>query len=38
MDWANGYLDSFSSWSYAKAAFDKWATDLAQRFVALRAG
>ena len=32
--WASGYLNSFTSWSYAKDAFDKWA---ARRREALRA-
>jgi hypothetical protein len=35
-NWMNGYLGSFTSWNYAKGAFDKWAAVLAQRFVALR--
>jgi hypothetical protein len=34
--WVNGYLESFKQWSYAKDAFDKWATAFAQRFAALR--
>jgi len=34
--WANGYLDSFTSWNYAKDAFDKWAQVFAQRFNELR--
>ena len=34
--WVNGYLDSFSSWSYAQDAFNKWAADFAQRFNQLR--
>jgi Protein of unknown function (DUF3313) len=34
--WANGYIDSFSQWTYAKNAFDKWAAVFAQRFAALR--
>jgi hypothetical protein len=29
--WVNGYVDSFTSWSYAKDAFDKWAAAFAQR-------
>jgi hypothetical protein len=29
--WVNGYVDSFTSWSYAKDAFDKWASAFAQR-------
>ena len=36
--WVGGYLDSFTSWSYAQNAFDKWAAVLAQRLRALRAG
>jgi len=36
--WVNGYLSSFDSWSYARAAFDKWSALLAQRIAALRAG
>jgi Protein of unknown function (DUF3313) len=35
-NWVNGYLDSFSSWSYAKLAFNKWAAVFAQRFHDLR--
>jgi len=35
--WASGYLNSFEQWSYAKDAFDKWATLVAQRFAQLRA-
>lgn len=34
--WASGYLNSFQSWSYAKNAFDRWATLTAQRFAELR--
>jgi hypothetical protein len=34
--WANGYLNSFQSWSYAKNAFDKWSMLTAQRLAALR--
>lgn len=34
--WANGYLNSFQSWSYAKNAFDKWSMLVAQRFAELR--
>jgi hypothetical protein len=34
--WANGYVNSFQSWSYAKNAFDKWSTLTAQRLAALR--
>ena len=35
--WVNGYLSSFSSWQYAKDAFDKWAALTAKRLAALRA-
>jgi hypothetical protein len=35
-NWVNGYMDSFSQWSYAKTAFDKWANEFAQRFAVLR--
>ena len=31
--WMNGYVSSFSSWSYAKDAFDKWAALTARRLV-----
>jgi len=34
--WVSGYVSSFSSWSYAKDAFDKWAALLAKRIAALR--
>ena len=34
--WINGYMDSFSSWSYAQDAFNKWAMEFAQRFNQLR--
>jgi len=34
--WANGYLNSFQSWSYAKNAFDKWSMQVAQRMGKLR--
>ena len=34
--WANGYVNSFQSWSYAKNAFDKWAALTAKRLAALR--
>ncbi len=37
-NWVNGYLDSFTQWTYAKAAFDKWAAEFARRFAALRNG
>jgi hypothetical protein len=36
--WVSGYMDSFSQWTYAKNAFDKWSADFARRLVALRAG
>jgi hypothetical protein len=36
--WVNGYMDSFKQWTYAKNAFDKWATEFAQRFAQLRNG
>ena len=36
--WVGGYLDSFSSWSYAQNAFNKWAAVFAQRFSELRKG
>ncbi len=36
--WANGYLNSFSTWNYAKRAFDDWSAVFAQRLRALRAG
>jgi len=29
-------MDSFSSWSYAQDAFNKWAMEFAQRFKQLR--
>ena len=32
----NGYMDSFSQWTYAKTAFDKWAIEFARRFTILR--
>jgi hypothetical protein len=34
--WMAGYMNSFSSWTYAKDAFDKWSALLAQRFAVLR--
>lgn len=34
--WVGGYVSSFSSWSYAKDAFDKWASLTARRVAALR--
>ena len=37
-NWVNGYMDSFTQWTYAKTAFDKWATEFARRFAALRNG
>ncbi len=36
--WANGYMNSFQSWNYAKNAFDKWSLLVAQRFKALGIG
>jgi hypothetical protein len=36
--WVNGYLDSFTSWSYAQDAFNKWSAAFAQRFSQLRKG
>jgi hypothetical protein len=36
--WINGYMDSFSQWTYAKNAFDKWAADFARRLGQLRSG
>ncbi len=36
--WVNGYMDSFTSWSYAQDAFDKWAAFLAARLAQLKAG
>jgi len=36
--WANGYMNSFQSWSYAKNAFDKWSLLVAQRFKELGVG
>ncbi len=35
-NWINGYMDSFTQWTYAKTAFDKWAAEFAKRFAALR--
>jgi hypothetical protein len=35
--WVNGYLSSFSSWQYARDAFDKWSELTARRLAALRA-
>ena len=37
-NWVNGYMDSFTQWTYAKTAFDKWAAEFARRFGALRNG
>ena len=34
--WANGYMNSFQQWSYAKNAFDKWSMLIAQRMAELR--
>lgn len=34
--WANGYLNSFQSWAYAKNAIDKWSQLVAKRFAELR--
>jgi hypothetical protein len=34
--WANGYMNSFQSWSYAKDAFDKWSALTAKRLGELR--
>lgn len=34
--WIGGYLNSFSAWSYAKDAFDKWAQLTARRLAMLR--
>ena len=36
--WINGYMDSFTQWTYAKNAFDKWSVDFARRFAQLRNG
>lgn len=36
--WINGYMDSFTQWTYAKNAFDKWSVDFAKRFAELRRG
>lgn len=36
--WVDGYMDSFTSWSYAKGAFDQWAAFLKLRFNELRSG
>lgn len=34
--WASGYFHSFTTWGYAKDAFDKWAKLLRERFDQLR--
>lgn len=34
--WANGYMSSFQSWGYAKAAFNKWSTLVAKRVADLQ--
>jgi hypothetical protein len=34
--WLGGYTDSFTTWSYAKRAFDQWAALFRQRFNELR--
>jgi len=34
--WANGYMNSFQAWAYAKNAFDKWSLLVAKRFAELR--
>ncbi len=34
--WADGYFDSFTTWNYAKGAFDLWAALFRQRFNELR--
>ncbi|MDM0109487.1 DUF3313 domain-containing protein [Variovorax sp. J22R24] len=35
--WMNGYVSSFTSWSYAQDAFNKWSAAFARRFAELRA-
>ncbi|MDM0050477.1 DUF3313 domain-containing protein [Variovorax sp. J22R115] len=35
--WMNGYVSSFTSWSYAQDAFNKWSAAFAHRFAELRA-
>lgn len=35
--WMNGYASSFTSWSYAQDAFNKWSATFARRFAELRA-
>jgi len=37
-NWVSGYMDSFSQWTYAKTAFDKWAIEFANRLSTLRNG
>jgi hypothetical protein len=34
--WANGYMSSFQSWGYAKAAFNKWSMLIAKRVAELQ--
>jgi hypothetical protein len=34
--WVDGYLDSFTTWNYAKEAFDLWASLFRKRFEELR--
>lgn len=34
--WVDGYLDSFTTWNYAKGSFDLWASLFRQRFDELR--
>ena len=34
--WANGYMSSFQSWGYAKAAFNKWSMLIAKRVADLQ--
>ena len=34
--WVGGYLNSFLAWSYARNAFDKWSSLVAQRLAQLR--
>jgi hypothetical protein len=36
MTWASSHVESFTSWSYANNAFDKWAAAFARRFAELR--
>ena len=35
--WMNGYASSFTSWSYAQDAFNKWSSAFARRLAELRA-